>query len=206
MSPFRIPSRVLLAALAVAIAGCVTINIYFPAAAAEKAADAIIDEVWQMKPPRPGGPGAPAPGPRQGEAPMIRRFVSLRAGALAGAALAQGNLDIDTPAIAQFKAAMAQRHAQLLLWYQSGAVGLTRDGGVVLREPGAVPLAQRQAVTTLLAGENADRTGLYREIARANGNLAWEADIRATFAQRWVERAPAGWWVENATGIWRQKQ
>jgi hypothetical protein len=36
------------AALAVA-GGCVTINIYFPAAAAEKAADKIIDEVWQLQ-------------------------------------------------------------------------------------------------------------------------------------------------------------
>jgi len=32
-----------------ALGGCVTINIYFPAAAAEKAADKIIDEVWQIK-------------------------------------------------------------------------------------------------------------------------------------------------------------
>lgn len=37
----------LLAALA--LPACVTINIYFPAAAAEKAADKIIDEVWQIK-------------------------------------------------------------------------------------------------------------------------------------------------------------
>jgi hypothetical protein len=34
---------------ALTLAGCVTINIYFPAAAAEKAADRIIDEVWQIK-------------------------------------------------------------------------------------------------------------------------------------------------------------
>lgn len=34
---------------AVLVAGCVTINIYFPAAAAEKAADRIIDEVWQLQ-------------------------------------------------------------------------------------------------------------------------------------------------------------
>ena len=34
---------------ALALGGCVTINIYFPAAAAEKAADKIIDEVWQIK-------------------------------------------------------------------------------------------------------------------------------------------------------------
>lgn len=37
------------AAVGLILAGCVTINIYFPAAAAEKAADKIIDEVWQLK-------------------------------------------------------------------------------------------------------------------------------------------------------------
>ncbi len=36
-------------AFAIATAGCVTINIYFPAAAAEQAADRIIDEVWQLR-------------------------------------------------------------------------------------------------------------------------------------------------------------
>ena len=35
--------------LVTSLAACVTINIYFPAAAAEKAADKIIDEVWQLK-------------------------------------------------------------------------------------------------------------------------------------------------------------
>jgi hypothetical protein len=34
---------------AVALPACVTINIYFPAAAAEKATDKIIDDVWQLK-------------------------------------------------------------------------------------------------------------------------------------------------------------
>ena len=34
---------------ALILPACVTINIYFPAAAAEKAADKIIDEVWQLK-------------------------------------------------------------------------------------------------------------------------------------------------------------
>jgi hypothetical protein len=35
--------------VAVALSACVTINIYFPAAAAEKAADKIIEEVWQTQ-------------------------------------------------------------------------------------------------------------------------------------------------------------
>lgn len=43
-------SAVILSIGAAAIlSACVTINIYFPAAAAEKAADKIIDEVWQLK-------------------------------------------------------------------------------------------------------------------------------------------------------------
>jgi hypothetical protein len=41
------------------LSGCVTINIYFPAAAAEKAADKIIEGVWQLKKPEDGTPGAP---------------------------------------------------------------------------------------------------------------------------------------------------
>ena len=35
--------------VAAILPACVTINIYFPAAAAEKAADKIIEEVWQLK-------------------------------------------------------------------------------------------------------------------------------------------------------------
>jgi hypothetical protein len=35
--------------LAAGLSACVTINIYFPAAAAEKAADKIIEEVWQLE-------------------------------------------------------------------------------------------------------------------------------------------------------------
>ena len=55
--------HLLLLALAATLASCVTINIYFPAAAAEKAADKIIDEVWQLKKPeqKPAEPAASQP-------------------------------------------------------------------------------------------------------------------------------------------------
>lgn len=52
---FRTWPALLSAAL---LASCVTINIYFPAAAAEKAADKIIDEVWQLQ--KQQEKGAPA--------------------------------------------------------------------------------------------------------------------------------------------------
>ena len=137
---------------------------------------------------------------------MMMRKLLLLLCLMANLAFAEGNLDVDSPAITQIKSSMASRHTQLKPYFESGVVGLTNDGAIVLREAGAVPLAQRQNVARLTAADNEDRAALYREIARVNGNPGWEKDIRATFAQRWIDRAPAGWWVQNATGAWQQKK
>ena len=48
-------------ALAFLLPACVTINIYFPAAAAEKAADKLIDDIWQLKSNEKTNPTEPAP-------------------------------------------------------------------------------------------------------------------------------------------------
>ncbi len=124
--------------------------------------------------------------------------------ALSSGLAAQGNLEINTPAISALQSSMQKRHADLAPLYASGAVGLSRDGTVVLRDASAVPLAQRGQVNALVAAENADRAALYREIARANNRPDWEPDVRRTFAQRWIDRAQRGWWVEGAGG-WTQK-
>ena len=62
------PRRLLICAAAFALlmqGACVTINIYFPAAAAEKAADRIIEEVYNLRreaaPASTPGSGAPKP-------------------------------------------------------------------------------------------------------------------------------------------------
>jgi uncharacterized protein len=122
-----------------------------------------------------------------------------------GTAHAQANLEINTPGVAAIQGSMQKRHGELAPLYASGAVGLTRDGNVELRDPAAVPLAQRAAVNGLVAAENQDRAALYREIARANSKPEWEGDIRSTFAQRWIDRAQAGWYYQNAAGAWARK-
>jgi hypothetical protein len=124
---------------------------------------------------------------------------------LAALAWGQGNLEINTPAIAALRGAMQQRHGQLAPFYASGAVGIARDGTIQVRDANAVPLAQRQQVSGLVSAENSDRAALYKEIARANGHPEWEADVRNTFAQRWTERAQSGWYVQNASGQWARK-
>jgi uncharacterized protein len=120
-------------------------------------------------------------------------------------AFAQANLDIDTPAIQAIKSKMQQRHGQLAPAYQSGAVGLTRDGNVQVRDANALPLKDRAAVSGLVAQENQDRAALYREIAKANNHPEWEGDIRNTFSQRWVQKAQSGWYYQDPSGNWVKK-
>jgi hypothetical protein len=120
-------------------------------------------------------------------------------------ALAQANLEVDSPAVGAIKKSIQERTKALFPHLGSGAVGLTRDGLVAVRDANLVPLPQRAAVNALVADENKDRVALYREIARANGKPEWEGEIRSTFAQRWISRASAGWYYQDAQGAWVKK-
>ncbi len=185
------------------VSACVTINVYFPAAAAEKAADRIIEEVW-------GKDAKKDQSSRLADPLMIvkrqsRGFIAgLVEIILPSAHAQQADLNISSPGINAIKDRMQSRHENLKPYYDSGAVGLTSDGLVTVRDPKAVSLADRQRVNALVADENRDRNALYAEIARANGHPEWEQGIRDTFARQWVEKAPSGWWYQ-ASGGWKQK-
>jgi len=181
------------------VAACVTINVYFPAEAAEKAADRIIQDVYGEQPGAPVEPQSRLPYSESLSAGniLLDWFIS--------PAQANADLSVNTPAIQQLQASMEQRHKQLAPYYKSGAIGMTRDGELDLRDQKLVPLQERSAVKGLVAKENADRSALYKEIAKANGHPEWEKEIRQTFARRWIDNAPSGWWYQSGKGGWKQK-
>lgn len=201
-----------LLALCVALSACVTINVYFPAAAAEKAADKIIEDVW-------GSDAATKPRTQSQqqrnddawtEPSEPQRVLLAAAGSvlnlLVSPAQAQAaDLNVSTPAIRALTQSMEARHGQLKKYYDSGAVGFTQDGLVEVRDQNLIPLPERNSARKLVAEENADRVNLYREIATANNHPEWEADIRTTFAERWISRATAGWYYQDSAGAWKQK-
>lgn len=198
-----------LALASVLIAACVTINVYFPAAAAEKAADQIIDSIT-------GESGAARPAPT-GQAPTGRfehEQPNLLVAALGHALYAivpaaqaqEANLDISSPEIRAITASMQSRFGQLVKYFDSGALGMTRSGLIEVRDASGVPLQERAVLTRLVAEDNRDREALYTAIATANNHPEWADDIRRTFAGRWVERgARPGWYYQNASGAWVQK-
>ena len=189
-----------IAAFCLALAACVTINVYFPAAAAEKAADRIIEDIWGPgQQPKPAGNEQSSLGHAAGDILLAALDFVIPA------AHAQADIDISSPAIRALTASMKARAGQLEPFFGSGAIGLTSDGLVEVRDANAVPLADRNKLRKLVADDNADRNSLYREIATANGHPEWEADIRSTFAERWIANARAGWHYKSKSGDWTKK-
>jgi uncharacterized protein len=119
-------------------------------------------------------------------------------------AAAAADLEVNTPAIAALKASMQARHGQLSTFYGSGAVGLTKDAFIAVKDATAVPLKDRGGLNGLVSAENADRANLYKEIATANGHPEWQAEIQSTFAGRWIDKAQSGWFYQKGDG-WAKK-
>ncbi|TVS12858.1 MAG: DUF1318 domain-containing protein [Wenzhouxiangella sp.] len=178
------------------LAACVTINVYFPEAAAERAADRFIQDVLgdnaRSEPEPPSD--APATGFRW-------------SGLLVASAHAQApNINIDSPQIQSIKQRMAERHRQHLSeWLNAGAIGLDKDGLIAILDRQAVSLAERRNLERVVGEENSDRRAVYREIAVANGHPEWEEEIRETFARQWIANARSGWHYQQSDGSWTQK-
>lgn len=188
------------------LASCVTINVYFPAAAAEQAADKIITDVLGSDS-RSGraDDNDSAAVTRPSESLVLRTGRGLLELLIPTAHAQQANLDISSPGVRRIQSAMKARNQELEAFYNSGAVGFTSDAMVAVRDLTAVALKDRNRVRQLVADENRDRDALYREIAIANEHPEWEDEIRSTFARRWVANAKPGWYYQSDSGAWQQK-
>jgi uncharacterized protein YdbL (DUF1318 family) len=207
-----LPLKIALASLL--FAACVTINVYFPAAAADKAADQFINDVTGGAKSSSGGSTPPPQSnyvpSSQGNEPDV--LVAALANVLyalvpaANAQNAEAALNVSSPAVSRIKQSMAARFPEMEKFFASGAVRLTKDGLVEVRDINAVALPDRATVKRLVAEDNNDRAQLYTEIARASNHPEWEGVIKKSFANRWVATgAKPGWYYQDSSGAWKQK-
>lgn len=182
------------------LSACVTVNIYFPAAAVERAADQIVKETWGSGPTEPVKKGQPQSRIFKPDAATVMfRFVN-------EAHAQEADINVSNPAIRALKDSIKNRSELLKPYMDRGNVGITRDGLLAVRATDGLSLKERAEVQQLVDAENRDREALYVEIAKAN-NIAQESvpKIKAIFAKSWVEQARPGWWIQDAQGNWRKK-
>jgi len=191
--------------LALLLASCVTINIYFPAAAAEEAARTIVRDVLGKEGEEEQAPDNKPQSFLQPTGAVLIAGRILEALVPSAHAAGQANIDISSPAIKRLRNSMSSRQGRLDPFYRAGAVGFANNGNIAIRDASAVDLRERASMKKLVADENRDRAALYREIARANGHPEWEKDVRSTFARVWQEEARRGYWIQSGNGSWKQK-
>ena len=182
------------------VSACVTVNIYFPAAAVERAADQIVKETW-------GGPGEPAKTAPKPQSFNLSSPIKLASLNFVSAAHAQeADINVSNPAIRALKESIKERSNAIKPFMDRGNIGIAQDGLLVIRSADGLNLKERAETKQLVDAENRDRENLYAEIAKAN-NISRESipRIKTIFARSWLDQAQAGWWVQDGQGNWKKK-
>jgi uncharacterized protein YdbL (DUF1318 family) len=200
--------RWLVRLIGVFLVSCVTVNIYFPAAAIQKAADQIVEDVRKAPEQKPGQQPEQQPGQQPEQKPekksLLEQFRFVRLGPTE--AHAQVDLNVSTPAIRALKTSIANRFPQLEPLYNKSAVGETSNGLIAIRDPSALSLKEKADLNRLVEQENADRQALYAEIIRANNLDAGKlGEVQRLFANSWRDKSRPGWWIQQDSGQWVKK-
>ncbi|MEZ5497375.1 MAG: DUF1318 domain-containing protein [Gammaproteobacteria bacterium] len=193
MKKLKIP---VLSSILLFMTACVTINVYFPAAEAEDAAEKIINKII----------GDENSEETQGNNPQSHRFDLNPLNWIISSAHAEVNINISSPAIVEITDRMKQRFDESLQAYLDTAIiGFTNEGFIDILATDSLGLKDRQQLKKLVADENRDRKALYRELAVANGHADWEEEITNVFIRLWKEKAHSGWKYQDAEGVWQTK-
>ncbi len=181
---------------------CLTINIYFPEAEIQKTADEIVKEIRKSEEEKKEEKkNVSDPGKAQ-------EILSDRGNSfsLIPAAYAQEEVDVSTPKIRALKQSLKERFPKLRSFFNKGNVGETNDGFIRVRDESGLNLKEKALLRNLVKDENNDRRNLYSEVAKAlDVDPSQVNRVRKIFAERWINEAKAGWWIQKEDGEWIKK-
>ena len=207
--------------ISLTVISCVTINIYFPAAAAEKVAEQIVNDVLQSDVPdatkdkktseMQNNQSQINPGPLHqkqyyaSQAYASELLLAIVDFVVPVAEAGQADISINSSKINSIRKSMEKRQSKLRPFYSSGAVGFTNNGLIASVSNAGLSVKQKSTVKKLIRSENNDRMALYSEIANANGHPEWQADIQKTFSKTWINKISSGWMYQSTSGQWKRK-
>ena len=195
------------------MAGCavITVNIYFPTEAVQKAAEDILNEIEADETTNPldliEGEIESEIEDNEQQSYMLKEIKNFVLGNQI--VYAEGeNIDIHvtTPAIRKVISSMRTRNRKIRGFKQKGIIGETSLGKLEIRDFKSVGGSEIRIIKQLLKAENSDRDSLYKELAIAN-NIS-ESDIqriRDVFGKTHKRRLKTGDWYKGEDGKWKKK-
>ena len=211
---FEVSMFGLLAACAV-----ITVNVYFPEKAVKDAYKSLDDMLLKNSAEKTPEPGGKTPDGPETLKPQSRLLDALPSFSFAAVAHAAENIADDLavelagmPEVNKAYDDMNKRVARLNVLFGSGAVGLTNQGLVTVRDKAkAAPQDD-----TLITQENQSRKTVISSMAKAILKINKIAESKSaldqvmgnaatTYAETKREAARPGWWLQLANGRWLQK-
>lgn len=181
---------------------CLTINIYFPEAEVQKAAEEIVDEIRKE---------AEDKEKKDKDSQMIEIEQAMNRGggsfSLVSSLYAQEATEVTTPKVRALQQSMKDRFPKLKPFFEKGNVGEGNDGSVKIKDESGLNLKDKAMLRNLVKDENNDRKNMYAEVARAMEIDASQIPkIQKIFAELWIKKAESGWWIQKENGEWAKKQ
>lgn len=182
---------------------CLTINIYFPEAEVQKAAEEIVNEIRKE---------AEEKEKKDKDALMTEIDPMMGSGdesfSLVPSPYAQEEVtEVTTPKIRALIQSMKERFPKIKPFFEKGNVGEGNDGFIHIRNETGLNLKEKSTLRSLHKDENNDRKNLYAEVAKAKDIKSSQIEkIQGVFARKWIKEALPGWWIQEESGEWVKKQ
>tara|TARA_B100000749_G_scaffold122825_1_gene93813 strand:- start:53005 stop:53595 length:591 start_codon:yes stop_codon:yes gene_type:complete len=178
------------------LASCITVNVNFPEAAVQKAADDYVKELYKAK---------QESEEKQNTSSLFEipgtHFASL---SLFPIAHAQAEFSIKSEKAKAIQVKQAKRLDKIDRFKKKGLIGEAENGLLVVKKESSKKI-EKKRVDQLVSEENADREMLYEEVMSSNGiDASQSARLRKSFHQSFVNASPAGTPVESG-GSWTNK-
>jgi len=181
---------------------CLTINIYFPEAAVKKTADEIVEEIRKSEEKDKEKKGS---GSQENKIKQVL-FDRGSSFSLIPSAYAQEETEVSTPKIRALKQSLKERFPKLRPFFNRGNIGETNDGFIRIRDESGLNLKEKALLRNLEKEENNDRRSLYAQVARAlDVDRSQIGRVQKIFAERWINNARPGWWIQEENGEWIKK-
>lgn len=182
------------------IFACVTVNIYFPAAQVERAAEDIVEDIY----------GTDSKDEQKNDQSSLHSFLALitpnQAHAQSVTKSDIESLNKSNSAIRGLKKTIADDHKQLLPYYNSGNIGIDNQGYLKIINKNGLNIKDTAKLRRIISQDNETREKLYTEVAASMNIPGSEiVKIKTIFADVWQKRAPAGWFIQDAAGNWKKK-
>ncbi len=189
--------KLIFIAIAVFITACVTINVYFPEAKAKEVAEDSVKRIMGIEEKKEGD--------KQSSIESLQEFAYVASNTIVEFVIPSAHAAGISPAVTKLENSLKSKMQQVSTYLDSGAVGLTNDGLLTMKNNKAVSPKERGKVNKLVNSINNERTALYKESARALGNPQWQKKQQMTYAKTWIGQAKKGWWYQDSSGAWKQK-